>query len=157
MGRTVRVTDREQHAFVVIDRRTLEDERLSWAARGVIRYLLAKPDDWEIRVEDFEGEATWVATESMRCSRSLNITAISSEAAVKTLEGTSVTLTPLYSKYLFLIYRLRLSRIRSNRTNVLPRLIRLRDAWAYLGMDRNRFGAEVGEQEALRQTEWRVS
>ena len=52
MGRTVRVTDREQHAFVVIDRRTLEDERLSWAARGVIGYLLAKPDDWDIRVED---------------------------------------------------------------------------------------------------------
>ncbi len=43
---------------------------------------------------------------------------------------------------------------------LLPRLIRLRDAPAYLGMDRNRFNAEVrpllteipiGEQEALRQ------
>ena len=52
MGRTVRVTDRGQHAFVVIDRRTLEDEHLSWAARGVIGYLLSKPDDWEIQVED---------------------------------------------------------------------------------------------------------
>ena len=28
-------------------------------------------------------------------------------------------------------------------SNVLPRLIRLRDAPAYLGMDRNRFQAEV--------------
>ncbi len=55
MGRTVRVTDRGQHAFVVIDRRTLEDERLSWAARGVIGYLLSKPDDWEIQVEDLRG------------------------------------------------------------------------------------------------------
>ncbi len=52
MGRTVRVTDRGQHAFVVIDRRTLEDDRLSWAARGVIGYLLSKPDDWEVQVED---------------------------------------------------------------------------------------------------------
>jgi len=33
--------------FVVIDRRVLEDERLTWAARGVLGYLLAKPDDWQ--------------------------------------------------------------------------------------------------------------
>ena len=43
--------------------------------------------------------------------------------------------------------------------NVLPRLIRRRVAWANLGMDLNRFGAEVrplteisiGEQKTLRQ------
>ena len=38
--------------YVVIDRRPLEDERLSWAARGLLAYLLAKPDDWELRVSD---------------------------------------------------------------------------------------------------------
>ncbi len=38
--------------YVVIDRRPLEDARLSWAARGLLGYLLAKPDDWELRVSD---------------------------------------------------------------------------------------------------------
>ena len=40
--------------FVVIDRRMLEDERLTWAARGVPGYLLAKPDDWQLRITDLQ-------------------------------------------------------------------------------------------------------
>ena len=47
----VRVGHR-RHPYVVIDRRPLEDERLSWAARGLLGYLLAKPDDWQLRVSD---------------------------------------------------------------------------------------------------------
>lgn len=35
------------------------------------------------------------------------------------------------------------SEYRRSRHNVLPRFIRFRDAPAYLGMDRNRFNAEV--------------
>ena len=31
---------------------TLEDTRLSWAARGLLGYLLAKPDDWMLRIGD---------------------------------------------------------------------------------------------------------
>ena len=38
--------------YVVIDRRPLEDAQLSWAARGLLGYLLAKPDDWQVRVSD---------------------------------------------------------------------------------------------------------
>ena len=52
MAKTVRVTARNHHPYLVVDRRTVEDDRLSWAARGILLYLLAKPDDWEIRVED---------------------------------------------------------------------------------------------------------
>ncbi|MEW6213460.1 MAG: hypothetical protein AB1631_34515, partial [Acidobacteriota bacterium] len=41
-----------------IDHRPLEDARLSYAARGVLGYLLTKPADWEIRFEDlFRREA----------------------------------------------------------------------------------------------------
>jgi hypothetical protein len=47
----VRVEHR-RHPFVIIDRCPLEDERLSWPARGLLGYLLAKPDDWEFRVLD---------------------------------------------------------------------------------------------------------
>ena len=51
MGTITRVSHGHD-PYAVIDRRPLEDERLSWAARGVMGYLLAKPDDWALRIED---------------------------------------------------------------------------------------------------------
>lgn len=41
-----------RHRFLVIDQRAIEDERLSWAARGLLGYLLSKPDDWKVLVND---------------------------------------------------------------------------------------------------------
>lgn len=38
----------EREYYVVMDNRVLEDHRLSWKARGVIAYLLSKPDGWEV-------------------------------------------------------------------------------------------------------------
>ena len=35
-----------RHRFVIIDQRAIEDTRLSWAARGLLGYLLSRPDDW---------------------------------------------------------------------------------------------------------------
>jgi hypothetical protein len=50
MNTIIRV--RKRRSFTVIDRRALEDTRLSWAGRGVLGYLLCKPDDWHINVGD---------------------------------------------------------------------------------------------------------
>lgn len=50
MSTVIRV--KKRHRYVSLDQRLVEDERLPWAARGVLVYLLAKPDDWTIRVED---------------------------------------------------------------------------------------------------------
>lgn len=36
----------------MLDRNVVEDERLSWAARGILAYLLAKPDDWQVSLSD---------------------------------------------------------------------------------------------------------
>lgn len=41
---TIRVAKRQR--FTVIDRRPINDERLSFRARGVLVWLLDKPDDW---------------------------------------------------------------------------------------------------------------
>ncbi len=41
-----------RHRFVVIDQRAVEDNRLSWAARGLLCYLLSRPDDWKVLVND---------------------------------------------------------------------------------------------------------
>ena len=38
--------------FVIIDQHAIEDARLSWAARGLLGYLLSRPDDWKVLVND---------------------------------------------------------------------------------------------------------
>jgi hypothetical protein len=38
--------------FLIIDHRAVEDEALSWAARGLLAYLLSRPDDWKVLVGD---------------------------------------------------------------------------------------------------------
>jgi hypothetical protein len=41
-----------RHRFVIIDQRAIEDTRLSWAARGLLGYLLSRPDDWRVLIND---------------------------------------------------------------------------------------------------------
>jgi hypothetical protein len=36
------------HPFVIIDKRPLNDPRLSWAAKGLLAHLLCKPPDWRL-------------------------------------------------------------------------------------------------------------
>lgn len=38
--------------FVMIDRRTIENPALSWKAKGLLAYLLSRPDDWVVRFGD---------------------------------------------------------------------------------------------------------
>lgn len=39
---------RKEANFVIVSRFPLEDERLTWEARGLYGFLLAKPDNWQI-------------------------------------------------------------------------------------------------------------
>lgn len=41
---------RPTEKYYVLDKRISEDTRLSWAARGLLVYLLGKPDRWEVSV-----------------------------------------------------------------------------------------------------------
>jgi len=45
---------RRRHRFVIIDQQAIEDTRLSWAARGLLGYLLSRPDDWKVLVNDLK-------------------------------------------------------------------------------------------------------
>lgn len=47
----VRVNKRE-NSYTIIDSFFLSDERLSWKAKGLLAYLLSKPDDWRVYVSD---------------------------------------------------------------------------------------------------------
>ncbi|MFH5884090.1 hypothetical protein ACG2F4_07245 [Halalkalibaculum sp. DA3122] len=44
--------------FAQIDKRSLEDDRLSWKAKGILAYLLSKPDNWEVVIDDLQKHAT---------------------------------------------------------------------------------------------------
>lgn len=45
---------RRRRRFVILDQQAVDDERLSWAARGLLHYLLARPDDWKVLVKDLQ-------------------------------------------------------------------------------------------------------
>lgn len=50
------VRNRKESHYVSIRNETLEDYRLSWAARGMLAYLLTKPPHWEVRVKQLQRE-----------------------------------------------------------------------------------------------------
>lgn len=49
---TYRINKREQ--YFIASNHVINDGRLSWEARGVLMYLLSKPDGWIVRNKDIE-------------------------------------------------------------------------------------------------------
>jgi DnaD/phage-associated family protein len=45
-------TVKRENPFVQLDKYFLEDSNLSWGAKGILAYILSKPDYWVIRKED---------------------------------------------------------------------------------------------------------
>ena len=41
--------------YFAADNALFSDENLSWEARGLMGYLLSKPDDWQVRLHDLMG------------------------------------------------------------------------------------------------------
>ena len=48
----MRVAKNRDHPYVMLDKRLAEDPSLSWKAKGLMAYMLSRPDDWQIRVAD---------------------------------------------------------------------------------------------------------
>lgn len=44
--------------FVAIDNKILNDTELSWKAKGLLCYLLSKPNDWQVRLSDLRKKST---------------------------------------------------------------------------------------------------
>jgi hypothetical protein len=52
-GKTIfRVEKNKDNPFVMIDRRPIENPALSWRAKGVLTYLVSRPDNWIVRLGD---------------------------------------------------------------------------------------------------------
>ena len=57
-----RVVKNKDNPYVMIDRRPVDNPKLSFKAKGILTYLLSRPDGWEVSVADLikhgaEGEA----------------------------------------------------------------------------------------------------
>jgi hypothetical protein len=52
MKNIIRIEKRKK--FTIINRDLLEDKRLHWATRGILGYLLSKPDNWILQVQDLK-------------------------------------------------------------------------------------------------------
>lgn len=57
---------KHDNPFVQIDKRPLSDERLSWKARGLLAYLLSKPDKWEVNISDLVNRSQKDGRESVQ-------------------------------------------------------------------------------------------
>lgn len=53
-ARIVRATKNADNPYFVMCRKPAQDANLSWAARGVLVYLLSKPDDWSVEPKDLQ-------------------------------------------------------------------------------------------------------
>lgn len=49
---------RKESNFYILDKKISEDKRIGWAARGLLIYLLGKPDHWEVSVEALRSETS---------------------------------------------------------------------------------------------------
>ena len=53
-----RVVKSANNPYVMIDRRPIENPILSFKAKGILSYLLSRPDGWEVSVSDLINKAT---------------------------------------------------------------------------------------------------
>ncbi|WP_430483518.1 DnaD domain protein [Rossellomorea marisflavi] len=51
-------TKKRENPFVQLDKEFINDESLSWSARGVLAYILSKPNTWTIRQKDLINRST---------------------------------------------------------------------------------------------------
>lgn len=50
-------THKNEYPFAQIDKSMLADERLSWKAKGLLAYLIGKPDNWRVMIIELIGRA----------------------------------------------------------------------------------------------------
>lgn len=62
---TIRKVKGLESDFTIVPNQTIND-KLSWAARGMLLYLCSKPDDWEVNITDLVNQTTGSAKRSGR-------------------------------------------------------------------------------------------
>lgn len=57
-GNIKRGNRNQKKNFTMVSNEILNDNRLSWKAKGILSYLLSKPDGWEAQIEDLYKKAS---------------------------------------------------------------------------------------------------
>jgi len=52
--KTIRAPRTKDRPYFAMARSTAQDTTLTWEARGVLAYLLSKPDDWQVQIKDLQ-------------------------------------------------------------------------------------------------------
>ena len=58
MSPNIQIVSRREDPFARITKSMLNDSRLSWRAKGILSYLLGKPEGWKMRVDDLANHST---------------------------------------------------------------------------------------------------
>ena len=53
-----RVEKNKDNPYVMINKTMLDDNRLSWKAKGILSYLLSMPDDWQVYESEIQKHAS---------------------------------------------------------------------------------------------------
>lgn len=53
-----RIVKDKDNPYVMMDKRPIEKPYLSWKAKGILSYLLSRPDDWEVNLQDLVNRST---------------------------------------------------------------------------------------------------
>ena len=64
-----KIVKEAKHQYTTILNKTLQDEFLSWEARGLLAYLLSLPEDWDINISH-------LANMSPSCKRKRTLTIV---------------------------------------------------------------------------------
>jgi hypothetical protein len=56
-SKTIFRTVKRENPYAQIDKTVLNDKRLSWKAKGLLAFLLSKPDNWEINIKNLIKQA----------------------------------------------------------------------------------------------------
>lgn len=51
-------TVKRENPFVQLDKYFIEDPNLSWEAKGILSYMLSRPDNWKINQKDLQNRST---------------------------------------------------------------------------------------------------
>lgn len=55
--KTIIKIQKRDNPYVQIDKECINDKRLSWKAKGILAYLLSKPDNWQVYLTDLKKQS----------------------------------------------------------------------------------------------------
>ena len=94
--RIMRISKRENYS--IISNSLLTDKRLSWAARGLMAYLMTKPNNWEVRQSDLIAQSPAGRVVIERCIKELKELGYIHQDRVRDSDGRYKTITFVYEE-----------------------------------------------------------